>query len=115
MKEYMNDINTFKDYATSIWVPDYFSEYVNSLNYEELELFYNQVKETLVFLRTGAYLIYKFKWIKDRNFTDLSKEIYLECLYNSEGFGYDIIKPEWENILYERYKDDEDVRNFFNY
>lgn len=100
----MKDIKSFKDYMTDGYKPDYFSEYVNNLNPDKLEWFYNQVKEPLEFLVTEAYLYYKFKWIKKRNFDDLSYEIYLESLYNPEGFNFDIIKSNWEDILWNRYK-----------
>lgn len=110
----MNDVDTFKNYATSVWVPGYFSEYVSELDDIHLNWFYYQVKNALEFLTTEAYLIYKFKWIKDKPFTDLSKEIYLQYLYNSESFTFDIIKTEWEKVLEEKYKDDEDVRRYYN-
>lgn len=109
----MNNINTFKNYATSGLVPSYFREYVEGLDDNQLNWFYHQVKDALEFLTTEAYLIYKFKWIKDNSFNDLSKEIYLHSLYNPELFTFDIIKLEWEQILDEKYKDDEDVRRYY--
>lgn len=111
----MTNVNEFKNFATSIWVPDYFREYVQSLDDEKLEWFYNQVKEVLKILISPAYLTYKFKWICKREFTDLSKEIYVEYLYNPECFDFDIIKPEWEDILADRYRDDKDVRRYYSH
>lgn len=113
MNRYMNSINEFKNYATSIWMPDYFREYVNELDEEKLDWFYHQVKDALEFLTSADYLIYKFNWIKEYPFTDLSKEIYLHTLYNPEFFTFDLIKPECEKVLEDKYKDDEDVKRYF--
>ena len=105
MKEYMKSIDSFKDYLTSVFRPHYLREYVSNLDDDGLLWLYNQMKEPLEFLFDESYLYYKFKWIKDRDFDDLSYEIYVEYLCNPEFFNFTIIKPEWENILYERYKD----------
>ena len=38
---------------------------------------------------------YKFQWIRVREFRDLTKEIYIEYLYNPEGVKFNIFKPGW--------------------
>ena len=66
------------------------------------------------FLVDESYFYYKFNWIRKREFKDLSLEIYIEYLCNSELFTFSNYKKrmgnsralrEWEDILYERYKD----------
>ncbi len=106
MDDYMKDVSTFKSYMTNGFKPRYLVNYVNSLNEEELNWFYEQMKEPLEFLTTESYLFYKLKWILKNKFTDLSKEIYAEYLCNPEGFTFTIIKPEWEPILEKRYYQD---------
>ena len=103
MRKFMKDIDSFKNYMNGIFSPKYLKEYINSLDELQLEWFYNQMKEPMEFLVDEKYLFYKFKWIKDRDFTDLSKEIFIEYLCNPEGYTFPIIKEEWEDILYERY------------
>lgn len=105
MKSFMKDINTFKMYMTDCLRPEYLVDYVNGLGDKKLECFYNQVKEPMEFLVDESYFYYKFNWIRKREFKDLSLEIYIEYLCNSELFTFPIIKEEWEDILYERYKD----------
>lgn len=111
----MSTIEEFKSYATSYRVPDYFKDYVERLDIEKLEWFYNQVKDAVEVLRIEEYLIYKFQWISKRPFTDLTKEIYLEYLYNPEMFCFEIVKPEWEKILNKRYESDSDVKHYYIY
>ena len=111
LKEHMKNIKEFKESATSVWIPGYFREYVEELTEKELEDFYRQVKETLEVIEDEGYLIYKFRWIMKRDFTDLRKEIYIESLCNAEGLTRDIIKPKWREVLYEKYK--EDIQRIF--
>ena len=115
MKNHIRTIDEFKAYATSVWVPDYFKVYVESLDEEKLEWFYNQVKDTLDVLACEEYLLYKFKWILNRPFTDLTKEIYVEYLYNPEMFKFDIIKPEYGRLLDKKYENDFDVKNYYRW
>ncbi len=105
MRSFMKDINTFKMYMTDCFRPQYLIDYVNELDDKKLEWFYNQVREPMEFLVDESYFYYKFNWIRKREFKDLSLEIYIEYLCNSELFTFPIIKKEWEDILYERYKD----------
>lgn len=114
MKESLKTIESFRKYCNTYWLPEYLRDYVKLLNQEELVWFYNQVKEALSYLTTEAYLIYKFKWIVQRTFTDLTKEIYLESLYNPEIFYFDIIKPKSEKELEKKYENDNDVRRFYH-
>ena len=111
LKEHMKNIKEFKESATSVWIPGYFREYVEELTEKELEDFYRQVKETLEVIEDEGYLIYKFRWIMKRDFTDLRKEIYIESICNAEGLERDIIKPKWREVLYEEYK--EDIQRIF--
>lgn len=113
MKEHMNTIEEFKKYATCELLPNYFRNYITALSEEELSWFYNQVKEVLNILNDEGYLIYKFKWIRIREFRNLTKEIYIESLYNPEGFQFSIFKPGWEEKLAERFQYDQDVLRYY--
>lgn len=113
MKKHMNTIEEFKRYATSNLVPEYFRNYVNDLDKDELKWFYREVKETLDIMKDEAYLIYKFQWISTREFRDLTKEIYIEYLYNPEGIKYNIFKPGWEEKLADRYQYDKDILSYY--
>ena len=77
--------------------------YINTLK--------KDVKEQLTYQEHEGYLIYKFRWIMKRDFTDLRKEIYIESICNAEGLERDIIKPKWREVLYEKYK--EDIQRIF--
>lgn len=109
----MKSIEKFKRYATSCFLPEYFRQYVNALSSTDLEWFYNQVKNVLDILNDEGYLIYKFKWIRVREFRDLTKEIYIESLYNPEGIKFDIFKPGCEEKLADKYQYDKDVLRFY--
>ena len=50
MKEHINNIEEFKKYATSSFVPNYFKNYVNALELGELKWFYEQVKNVLAII-----------------------------------------------------------------
>ncbi len=113
MKEHINNIEEFKKYATSSFVPNYFKNYVNALELGELKWFYEQVKNVLAILTDEGYLIYKFQWIRVREFRDLTKEIYIEYLYNPEGVKFNIFKPGWEEKLDDKYQYDKDVLRFY--
>lgn len=64
------------------------------------------MKEPIEFLTDEGYLFYKFRWISKYEFDDLSKEIFLQSVFNTEGIITDIIKPGWFSILYNRYEKD---------
>lgn len=106
MKWYMKNINTFENYLTQSNIPYDMKEYVENLDDEKLNWFYNQMKEPLEFIKDENYLFYKFRWIRKYEFKDLSKEIFLQSIFNSEGIQLDIIKDSWLSILYERYEKD---------
>ena len=106
MKWYMKSIITFKNYLTQSNIPSDIREYVKDLNEEKLNWFFNQMKEPLEFLADEGYLLYKFRWISKYDFEDLSKEIFLQSIFNAEGIQLDIIKSGWISILYERYEKD---------
>ena len=106
MKRYMENINTFKNYLTRTNMSHDIKDYVKNLDEEKLAWFYNQVKEPLEFLTDEEYLFYKFRWIKNRDFKDLSKEIFIESLCNPECIKEPIIKADWDDILHQRYAKD---------
>jgi len=106
MKKYMENVNTFKSYLTRSNMLSDIREYVKDLDNEKLNWFYNQCQEPLKFLTDEGYLFYKFRWIRNHNFNDLSKEIFIESLCNPEGIKEPIVKEEWNNLLYKRYEKD---------
>ena len=106
MKRYMKNVDMFKLYLTQLNKPHYIREYVNSLNESELNWFYNQMREPLEFLKEESYLFYKLQWINKYEFDDLSKEIFLQSIFNAEGNENSVIKESWLDILYERYEKD---------
>jgi len=106
MKWYMKNVITFKNYLTQSNIPSDIKEYVKELEGEKLNWFYNQMKEPIEFLTDDGYLFYKFRWISKYDFDDLSKEIFLQAVFNAEGIEIDIIKPGWISILYDRYEKD---------
>ncbi|MCL2773386.1 MAG: hypothetical protein FWD71_08545 [Oscillospiraceae bacterium] len=107
MKWYMKSIITFKNYLTQSNIPSDIREYVKELDEEKLNWFYNQMKEPMEFLTDVDYLFYKFRWISICEFDDLSKEIFLQSIFNNaEGIMTDIIKSGWFRILYDRYEKD---------
>jgi len=106
MKWYMKSIITFKNYLTQSNIPSDIREYVKELAEEKLNWFYNQMKEPIEFLTDDGYLFYKFKWINKYEWDDLSKEIFLQSIFNAEGIELDIIKSGWLNVLYKKYEKD---------
>ena len=106
MKRYMKDVHSFRSYFTQSNQPHYFRGYVEGLGDNKLNWLYNQMKEPLEFLKEESYLLHKFKWINEYEFDDLSKEIFLQSIFNVEGNEEDYIKDKWYNILWERYEKD---------
>lgn len=113
LKDHMNNIEEFKQYSNSVFLPEYYRNYVNNLDEEELRTFYCQVSELLEIIIDENYFLYKFRWIKMKEFRDLTKEIYLQYLYNSEGIKFNIFKPGWEEKLEVKYQYDKDVLRYY--
>lgn len=113
MKEHMNSVEEFKRYSNSVFLPEYFRNYVNKLEPEELNSFYHQVCDLLEIIIDENYFLYKFRWIRMKEIKDLTKEVYLQYLYNAEGITFDVFKPGWEEKLDEKYQYDMDVLRFY--
>lgn len=99
----MRSIVAFKSHMLRSSSPNYIKRYCNQLDGKGWHHFYNQMLEPLEFIIDYNYLFYVMKWILKHTFIDLSLEVYLKVVMDSELALETLIQPDWMCTLSQRY------------
>ena len=95
--QFMKSIDTFKQFMTSVEVPNYVSRYCEQLNEIKWIWFYAQMMEAMLLTDEPDYLFYVLKWILKRDFHDIAYEMYCLDMMNPEMRHESLIKDSlWD-------------------
>jgi len=103
--QFMRLLEKFKAQMTGPHAPNYVRRYCEDLNGQKWEWFYAQMKNAMEVAVDTDRLMYVLKWILKTDFDDLVYEVYFQDYMNPEMFPDSLIKEEWQDVLYGRYKE----------
>jgi hypothetical protein len=105
MYQFMESLETFKEFMSGGQSPNYVKRYCLQLDEFKWLWFYHQMKEPVEFVVDVEYLFYILKWILKEDFDDLSYAVYFQVIMDPEMRPEPLIKDEWWPILDKQYQE----------
>lgn len=102
-KRFIENLDSFKEFMLSEDVPRHITRYCKQLNDVKWIWFYAQMVEAVKITDELDYLFYVLKWILKTDFHDLTYEMYLYDMINSECRSQSLIADKYWTMYSEHY------------